>query len=384
MPSGNDRTTRLAAVVVAWNVFQHFYPYFDVVKADWPAALRRALTTAATDADERTFALTLRRLLAELHDGHGAVMSRSAGVWSLPPFLWDWVEDQLVITRVAPSETRLKPGDVIIKVNGLPAAEALAKVEEIESSATPQFRRYRGLISLARGQKDTTLELEVKPAAGAPYTAKFKRTASFGELKEPRPDKVAEIKPGIWYVDLDRILDPDFNEALPKLEKAKGIIFDLRGYPMGSTAPISHLTDKPVTCAQWHIPITLYPDRNKVTYSFSNWKVQPQEPRFQAKVAFLTDGRAISYAETYLGIIEHYHLADIVGGPTAGTNGNVNPVRLPGGYSVMWTAMRVLKHDGSQHHGIGIQPTVRASRTIRGVRAGEDEVLAKGVELVSR
>ena len=33
-PSGNDRTTRLAAVALAWNVFQHFYPYFDVVKAD--------------------------------------------------------------------------------------------------------------------------------------------------------------------------------------------------------------------------------------------------------------------------------------------------------------------------------------------------------------
>jgi len=39
--------------------------------------------------------------------------------------------------------------------------------------------------------------------------------------------------------------------------------------------------------------------------------------------------------------------------------------------------MRVLKHDGSQHHGIGIQPTVEAARTIRGVREGKDELLAK-------
>jgi C-terminal processing protease CtpA/Prc len=385
LPSGNDRATRMAAVVVAWNVFQHFYPYFDVVKADWPAALRSALRTAATDVDEQAFLTTLRRLVAELHDGHGHVMSRASTPSSLPPFLWDWIEDQLVITQVAPlGAGKLKPGDVIAKVNGLPSAEALARVEQNESAATTQYRRYRGLLSLARGPKNSTLTLEVQPAAGGSYTTAVKRTLGFGEVKEPRPDKVAEIKPGIWYLDLDRVRDADFAAAVPKLEKAKGIIFDLRGYPLGSTIPISHLTDKPVTCAQWHIPVTLYPDRNKVTYSFSNWTVQPREPRFQAKVAFLTDGRAISYAETYLGIIEHYRLADIVGGPTAGTNGNVNPVRLPGGYSVMWTAMRVLKHDGKQHHGIGIQPTVKITRTIRGVRAGEDELLAKGLELVSR
>ena len=48
-PSGKDRATRLAAVALAWNVFQHFYPYFDVVNADWPGELRRALARAAED-----------------------------------------------------------------------------------------------------------------------------------------------------------------------------------------------------------------------------------------------------------------------------------------------------------------------------------------------
>ena len=80
----------------------------------------------------------------------------------------------------------------------------------------------------------------------------------------------------------------------------------------------------------------------------------------------MTDGRAISYAESCLGIIENYKLGAIVGGPTAGTNGNVNPFRLPGGYQVVWTGMKVLKHDGSRHHGVGIVPTVPVSRTIAG------------------
>jgi C-terminal processing protease CtpA/Prc len=125
-----------------------------------------------------------------------------------------------------------------------------------------------------------------------------------------------------------------------------------------------------------------WPDREKMDFRFSNWEVPPLQPRLKARVAFVTDGRAISYAETYLGIIEHYELAEIVGGPTAGTNGNVNPIRLPGGYTISWTGMKVLKHDGSQHHGVGIQPTVPVQRTIRGVAEGRDELLEAAIKIV--
>ncbi len=110
--------------------------------------------------------------------------------------------------------------------------------------------------------------------------------------------------------------------------------------------------------------------------------MQPKAPRFHGKVAFLTDGRAISYAETYLGIIEHYKLAAIVGSPTAGTNGNVNPFSLPGGIQVIWIGTKVLKHDGSRHHGVGILPTIPATRTIRGVTEGRDEVLDRAIAVV--
>ena len=100
------------------------------------------------------------------------------------------------------------------------------------------------------------------------------------------------------------------------------------------------------------------------------------------KVVFITDGRAISYAESFMGFIEYYRLAEIVGQPTAGTNGNVNFFNLPGGFRVTWTGMKVVKHDGSQHHLIGIQPTVPVHRTIRGVQEERDEFLEKAIEII--
>lgn len=66
-----------------------------------------------------------------------------------------------------------------------------------------------------------------------------------------------------------------------------------------------------------------------------------------------------------------------------GTNGNINPFMIPGGYQVIFTGMKVLKHDGSVHHGVGILPTVPAHRTISGVTAGKDELLEKALEVIA-
>jgi hypothetical protein len=48
--------------------------------------------------------------------------------------------------------------------------------------------------------------------------------------------------------------------------------------------------------------------------------------------------------------------------------------------AIWWTGMKVLKQDGSRHHGVGILPTIPASRTLEGVAARRDEVLEAGIE----
>jgi hypothetical protein len=100
IPSGNDRGTRLANAILFWNVAQHFYPYFDVIGADWPAQLPIALRRAATDRDGASFEMTLRRMVAQLHDGHGSVNSPYGDPRPMP-LAWEFVEGRLVVLRAA-------------------------------------------------------------------------------------------------------------------------------------------------------------------------------------------------------------------------------------------------------------------------------------------
>jgi C-terminal processing protease CtpA/Prc len=381
--TANDRATRIAGVIIAWNIFQHFYPYFDVVQTDWGKALETALQSAAADRDERDFVLTLRRLVAALKDGHGSVIPGPQGAPA--PLAWDWIENRLVVTFVPDAQGQaIERGDAVLGVNGKPVAQALAEIEALTSGATPQWIRWKALRELGLGALGRPLVLEIEPFRDPAHrrTVTLKR-GSNGGASDPRPDKIAELKPGVFYVDLTRISDSDWSGALPRLQNASGIVFDLRGYPTLGPNWLTYLSDQRLHSQQWHVPEVTAPDHKNLVFSRAgDWDLAPSKPYLKARRAVLTNGSAISYAESTMGIIEHYKLAEIVGSPTAGTNGNVNPIALPGGYTLTWTGMKVLKHDGSQHHGIGIKPTVPVSRTRAGVAAGRDEVLERGLEAV--
>jgi C-terminal processing protease CtpA/Prc len=382
--SGNARATRLASVIMVWNVMQHFYPYFDVVKTDWELILPLALDRAANDNDQREFANTLRMMAVALKDGHGSVRLIGEAPRYAPDALWEWVEGKLVVTEVGKAEG-IRPGDVIVAIDDKPAAQALREAEEQSTGATSQLIRYRALRLAGTGARDSKIRLTIEPwgGEGQRRTVELRRDTPMGRQQERRPEKIVEIKPGIWYVDWGRISNEDFDAKLSSLSAAKGIVFDLRGYPSfkNPMKVLGHLLANGGTSAQWHVPMIVQPNRVGMTFERQGeWTINPQEPILRMKKVFLTDGRAISYAESCMGIVEHYKIGEIVGEATAGTNGNVNPLRLPGGYSFTWTGMKVLKHDGSQHHGVGIAPTIPVMRTRAGVASGVDEVLERGLK----
>ena len=152
-------------------------------------------------------------------------------------------------------------------IDGRPAAEALKDVEKTISAATPQWRQYRSVQKLGAGQPGDEVTLEVGTGAAA-RTVRLKRIALDQRPAEPRPPKIHEIRPGIMYVDIGRIDDADFTKALPDLERARGIVFDFRGYP-GKLSPqvlFAHLIDQVCTSAQWHVPLVRRPDEEGIEF----------------------------------------------------------------------------------------------------------------------
>jgi hypothetical protein len=384
--SVSHRGARLATAMLAWNVLQHFYPYFDVIGTDWHKELQVALRAAATDPNDAAFFHTLNRLAAALHDGHASLSGPGLPVAAPLQARVELIEGKIVVTGVPPETPDLKPGDVVERIEGRPALEVFDEIAAEISSATPQWRAWKAAQQFGPRPPAFPATLEVRGPDGSVRTVKVGCSGPKADAALRRPAKVHEIKPGIWYVDATRLTWPDFDAALPSLAKAKGLVFDMRGYPSGDPAEwLVHLSPKNLQSAFFNIPRMHRPDRTVVEWDGTGrWNLESRQPQFTANRVFLTDGSAISYAESVMGIVEACRLGEIVGEPTAGTNGNINSIELPLGYTLWFTGMKVLKHDGTQHHGIGIKPTVPVARTIHGVREGRDEQLERALDLVRK
>jgi hypothetical protein len=374
-----------AGVIIAWNVFQHFYPYFDVVDTDWNQVLVDSLAAALAAENDGAYEEVLWALLVELQDGHAFIESRQP-VYFLPLAL-DWIEEQLLVVSVTGEAAgQLQPGDAVLAIDGQPAEQLLQAAMNGVPAATEQWRLRVAMWRIISGSRSGRVVVEVETPDGERRELSLARASVFLDRQQPDLEPIAEIEPGIFYVDFTRIEDRDFEAALPKLVAADSLIFDMRGYPTRvSPEPLRHLTAVPVDSQQFLAPLTTWPDRQRVQYEDASWTLPPKEPYLAARKIFLINGRAISYAEVWMGIVAYHGLAEaLVGEATAGTNGNVNVFAVPGDRFIRWTGMKVLGQDGGQFHGIGILPTHPVLRTRQAVIEGRDEALELALELLRR
>jgi hypothetical protein len=250
------------------------------------------------------------------------------------------------------------------------------------ASGTTQWTRTRALREVTTCEKGAVINLAIDSGTG-PRPASL-RCETTQPAAENRPAAVGELMAGIWYVDLTRAPMTQVTPVLEKLAHAAGVVFDVRGYPTDAGAQIlPYLIDTPESDRWMHVAKIVGPFGQSAGWQSFGWNLKPRAPRLAGKIVFLTDGRAISYAESVMGYVADRKLGTIVGSTTAGTNGNVATFPVPGDFTVTFTGMRVTGHDGrTPHHLVGIKPDISVAPTLAALRDGRDEVLDQALALI--
>ncbi|MCX6320631.1 MAG: S41 family peptidase [Bacteroidia bacterium] len=371
--TNENYTVRLANIVIAWNVFQHFFPYFDVLNVDWENELTKTLINTYSINSQSDYYFELMRMTAKLEDAHVSIMGFNA-IGNGLKIKVDLFDNDIVVT--SSGSELIKKGDIIKSIDGITAFSELKNKEQL-ISASPNVRRNRALqffgITMTNKDAEVTLmrdnkEIHLK-VTRTPLTDKFYQ-------EDYNSSKIIDCGDSVYYLK-GKI--QDINSLLKKIVNAKGVIIGSVGQ-LWDLLP--YMIKEPVWSANWLIPINLYPDREKTLWNASSWTIDPKLPFIEAKFAILTTSDDQSNLETVLGIVDYYKLGKLVGDTSAGCNGNVNTIPLNGGYSIRWTGMKVLKHDGSQHHLIGFNPDYPVIRTKDAVLLGIDEYLQTAMKIL--
>ncbi|HEX8197282.1 MAG TPA: S41 family peptidase [Pyrinomonadaceae bacterium] len=395
---------RLLALFRFWNVINLFFPYKHLIDKPWDNILPPYIAKFEANKDAADYQLTVREMVAEIQDSHGGVrfpsISKSAerlGRFS-PPFTLKFIENQTVVEYVFDDVKDVKVGDVITMVDGVPIEKLRENYARYFAASTTQSLMRSIHRDLLRGHENSRKKLTVRGVDGSIREVEVVTSIAATDPRWAKIDNKEKLLPvftvlpsGYGYVDLSRLSVAEVNKMFETVKSAPAVIFDMRGYPLGTAWEIApRLTEKKnVTAAMFSRPIWTAkelggPDfANGANFTFGQTLPEPKGEVYKGKVVMLIDEKAISQSEHTAMFFEVATDVTFIGTPTAGANGDVTRLVLPGNLTIGFSGHDVRHADGRQLQRVGIQPNIKVAPTIRGLLIeNRDEVLEAAIKFL--
>jgi C-terminal processing protease CtpA/Prc len=392
---------RILAAYKVWAVFHYFFAYRDLMDEDWDDLLPVYLPKFIAAKDAREYNLTIAELLTHVADSHASVESKTLAEYfgvASPGLRLRLIEKQPVITQVLDPEAvkaGVHPGDIVKRVDGETIFDRFKRQAQYVAASTPQALGAAVITHILNGPEASTAALTLEDATGSRKEVSVRRSTSF--FNSPvmqRGGEAVKLLPGsIGYVDLERLKAADVDGIFEKFRAAKAIVFDGRGPADNIAGELAgRLTEeRDAPAAVFTGPLTMNPDvprSGMATHTASYFFVQSipnsSQWKYKNKTVMLVDERTIDQAEHIGLFLEAANKTAFIGLPSAGADGDVNEFAVPGGVTIRFSARDVRHANGGKLQRLGLQPSVSASPTIKGVRDGRDEVLDKTLEYLAK
>ena len=382
-----DAGYRLLSLFRYWNMIQYFNPNRHLT-GNWNAVLPEFIPAFVNATNSQSYMEAVVKLIARIHDTHGFAPALS-GPYAAP-FQAKFIEDQLVVTAYTKDsltiKTVVKKGDVITAINGVPVDELIKKYQPLTSASNyPTQLRDMPMNYLLRSETDRfsfSILRDGKVVQTDVNAVKY-NAAEFRAIGEPPPSAPGYhlLNKDIGYVYPARYSNKDLPAIKKMFAETKGIIVDMRCYPSDfmpftfgefikqGDAPFVKFTQGSVEApGYFHFGPLL--------------NIKGGGP-YKGKVVVIVNEKAQSQAEYTTMAFQSSPNVTVIGSTTAGADGNVSSIILPGGIQTAISGIGVIYPDGTESQRVGVKIDKVVKPTIAGVKAGRDELLEEAVRVIS-
>jgi len=378
-----DMGFRILALYRLWNIIEYWFPYRDLLKVHWDEVLQEFLPRFVEVENFDEYKLILLSFIARIRDTHANLWSaldvrppRGMCYW---PIELRFIEGEATITAFTDSSlistSGLEIGDIVTTVDGVSIDTLIQEWAPFycASNQTTQIRDIaRNLPKGTCGESKLTIE-----RSGQSQTILLARTQNSGYQPIPhdRPGETFQLlSPDIAYIKLSSIRISDVPEYIERASRTSGLIIDIRNYPSEFVvfALGRRLVEQPTSFARFTVGVLDNPGAFTWTEPL---KLFPEIPGYKGKIVIMVDEVSISQAEYTAMAFRAAPGAVVIGSTTAGADGNVSGIPLPGGLQTMISGIGVFYPDKSPTQRVGIIPDIFVEPTREGIRKGRDEIL---------
>ncbi len=398
---------RVEAFTRLWSMVKFNFANFDLVpELNWDEVLSEYLPRVIADQPNSEYSLLLTECVAKLKDGHTNITMKFFEIFdqAQPALVLRPIAGKAIITEVGNSKNitkaNLKVGDEILKIDGKNIKEVLEKkIYPYIFASTYQRRDKKAFKYLLRGSHNSEVNLRIKNIEGKQHDILITRNLDWGK-DMPRKNHIAfeykDLGDGLAYVAINTFgnsnVVEEFNENFEKINRAKGLIIDVRknggGNSSNGNAIISCLIDKAIPETAWKTPQYIASfqawGRPKKWFEGEPDMIQPRQgERYLGPVVVLIGSGTNSAAEDFVVPLHAAGRATVVGQKSSGSTGQpLNFSFLYGKIFGRVCTKRDTYPDGREFVGVGIIPDIEINPAPTDIAAGRDVVLEKAIEIL--
>lgn len=388
-----DAGYRLLALFRYWNMINYFFPYRHLIDKDWNNTLKEYIPAFIQAQNELEYELTVTQIIGDIHDTHANLWGGCNKIqeWkgnNYAPVHLRFIENKLVVTDYYNIElknsTGLEIGDVITKIDGQDIDNIVADLSRYYPASNKPSRLREIAAELLRSQK---FELEIEYVHnGLSKTKKLKLYPKdtlniYRWYRKDNEKSYRLLDNNIGYITLKTIKDKDISKIKKEFKNTKGIIIDIRNYP-SSFVPFK-LGSFFVSSTTPFVKFTSGNIGNPGEFTFTKeLKIPKSKDTYHGKLIVIVNELSQSQAEYTAMAFRAGNNTTIIGSTTAGADGNISKILLPGGLSTTISGIGVYYPNGEETQRVGIVPDIEVKPTIEGIKNGKDELVEKAVELI--
>lgn len=386
-----------------WSAMRARHAHRDLYDDDIDAVFERVIPRLESATTDIRYAKALAELAASLNDvearPQGASYEAMIGVASLP-FRVRSAEGRVFITDVVPDAVTtslgLTRGVEVLAVDGYPVVSWFYEHQRVAPASNEWSRMNSMLHQMPRGP-EVDVMVKLRDLNNREHTVQIPRRQSFRAAlpvrERPGTVPVHMLSSSIAYVDVEQLTPATAAAAIRTIFSARGVVLDLRGrltiddtllLPSLATrvdAVIARVIQRsiaePCVASLRNAAVECADVRETRMWPWNRDTVPVLPGSARPRIVALIDERTQGAMERLAMTLDQIAVVTFVGSPSAGSVSWTTPLSLPGGLTVGIATQELRSADGGQIQRVGLTPLVEARPSVRGIKAGEDEVLSR-------